>query len=420
MYNTGSFGIDGTGCVVALDSRPQYPNLWRWNPVTGAWQVVMYNTGSMGIDGAGGIVALDSRPQYPNLWRWNPVTGAWQVVMANTGSFGIDGAGGIVALDSRTQDPNLWRWNPTTGTWQVVMANTGSFRIDGAGGIVALDSRPDQPNLWRWNPASGAWQVIMANTGSFGIDSAGCIVALDSRSQYPNLWRWDADGVSATLIDVNVKAFHVLKGPVPFYCDYLPDPTPGPQPYAKPSQGYVGYEFTGQVNVWRTAYRQSGPTTEARAFSIDWAIPWAAGDGHTEEVQKYGLQQLLAYAQQYASLTLGTVDNPTGQATYHAPPPPSTPAASPAPKASDFVWWLTDHNPPSSPFNSGTTDTKLVNLHSTRSITVTVKVVHYDEHGLQASEEFAEYTLAPGETRLINRSFGLWPDLVYVVAAHFA
>ncbi|MGB8295883.1 MAG: kelch repeat-containing protein [Polyangia bacterium] len=179
-----------------------FQDLWEWNPATGVWtnrapagdQPSPREGASMVFDSVrnnlviygGRMLTRDGYIDYPELWEWNPATGAFSNRSSSSKGPGNrsdqamvfeKSTGKVLLFGNSTTDGvsgDTWEWDPAQGKWtQLTPASAPSARSDSAlvwdsqrnvavlfGGMEqaqgGLSGVPKQ-DTWEWDPATQNW-----------------------------------------------------------------------------------------------------------------------------------------------------------------------------------------------------------------------------------------------------------------------
>jgi hypothetical protein len=189
-----TFGIDGAGSVVYLDSSN---TLSRFAPGSRVPQMIDSGVLSFLIEKSGSVIELNSAGE---LSRFAPGSMVRQRLDTGVHSYAIDGSGSVVELGLGGL---LSRFAPGSATPQGMDTSVSSFAVDGSGFVIDLSS---SGTLARFAPGSKVRQAIDGNVASYLVDGAGSVVDLNTSG---TLARFAAGSAVRQVIDSHVTAYTV-------------------------------------------------------------------------------------------------------------------------------------------------------------------------------------------------------------------
>lgn len=189
----------GANQPVVFATSKSTGDVYRRDPVSGAWTVIGGPGLSLALDGQGNLYGIS--PDGSAVYRWDGKPMAWTMVGGPGGSI-IGGGGRLFATSPGTGD--LYAYDGSPMSWTRIGGPGKAFAVDGTGRLYGIS--PTGGDVHRWDGKPMAWTKV--GDHATALHAGGCALYAE-RGANRDLYLYRLAGAVWTKVGGPGKAFTV-------------------------------------------------------------------------------------------------------------------------------------------------------------------------------------------------------------------
>lgn len=161
------------GSSTAMWAVDDFGNVYRWDPVSGTFELVPGNFWSVSVAADGDAWAIQAPPSA--IFHFNASSKSWVPIPGQLSQIAVGSDGVVWGLNNYQQ---IYRFNPATGLFEYVPGSLASIYVGSDGGVWGING---SESTYHFNPLHQSWD-------GFGGSMANLSVGSNT-----NVWAWTSN-----------------------------------------------------------------------------------------------------------------------------------------------------------------------------------------------------------------------------------